>query len=247
MRIHELQLELQAATSLQGSVTSSATSAVAFANTSSAQSAYLAKLTPSVVASTPNSSSPSETGYLQKSASTQFSSIAPLKQSSSGVDAKMAPAQGESRHAAVAERAVIPPDQDYHPAYQLQQFRQPAPTKNLPEFDSQDSTALQLQIAGVASPISGQVYFQPSTADSTHQSGQQILPGQSPSDNLSRSGATLQEQLAEVQKQLQLLSSRGQAQPVAPQYLPSHVQFSSDTQWGIAATDEAKDDFQFFA
>jgi hypothetical protein len=206
-------------------------------------------LTPSVVASTSNSSSPSENGNVQRSVSTQSSSIAPLKQSSSGGDPKAAPAQSESRLAAVAGRAVIPPDQDYHPAYQLQQFRQPASSKNLPELDLQDSTALQLQIAGVASPISGQVYIQPSSADSTHQPGQQALSGQSLSGSLSRSGATLQEQLAEVQKQLQMLSSgpRGQAQPPAPQYLPSHVQFNSDTQWGTAATDDAKDDFQFFA
>ena len=251
-RIQELQMELQVATGLQRSATPSATSAVAFASSSSAHIApeYLATLTHPLVASTPNSSSPSETSYSQKVASTQVSSIAPLKQSSNGGDAKVPPAQNELRHASLAGRAIIPPDQDFHPAYQLQQFRQPAPTKEIPESDSHDSEALQLQIAGVASPISGHVYYEQTPADSMHQKlGQQVLPTQNFNGSHSRSGATLQEQLAEVQKQLQMLSSgsRGQIQPHASQYSQSHVQFSSDTQWGTASVDEAKDDLQFFA
>jgi hypothetical protein len=245
-------MELQLATGLQRSVTPSTASAVAFTNASSSHVApeYLATLSHPAVASTPNSSSPSEAGHLQKAASTQVSSIAPLKQSFSVGDAKMSLAQSELNYATVSGRAIIPTDQDYHPAYQLQQFRHPAPSKEMPEMDSQDSEALQLQIAGVASPISGHIYFEQSPADSIHQSGQHVVPSQNISGSLSRSGATLQEQLAEVQKRLQMLSSgsRGQVQPHASQYLQSHVQFSSDTQWGTASSaDEAKDGLQFFA
>ena len=245
-RIQELQMELQVATGLQRSATPSATSAVAFASSSSAHIApeYLATLTHPLVASTPNSSSPSETSYSQKVASTQVSSIVPLKQSSSGGDAKVPPAQNELRHASLAGRAIIPPDQDFHPAYQLQQFRQPEQSQNLPpsDADSRNSTLLQMQIAGMASPLSGHLYSEQPSADPKPQLGQYDVPSFNPSSSLQRSGPTLQEQLAEVQKQLQLLSSgpRIAAQP--------HVQFNSDTEWGTAAAaDSTRDDLQFFA
>jgi hypothetical protein len=247
MRIQELQLELQVARS----ATPSTTSVVAFAKAGSTSLApqYLATLTHPVVASTPNSSAPSDSSYLQKSASTQVSSIATLKQSPGGGDAIVPSTTIEPPHSSLAGRTIIPTDQDYHPAYQLQQFRQPAPSKELPETISQDSEALQFQIAGVASPISGHVYYEQSPADSGHQPGQTVLPSQNLGVSLSRSGASLQEQLAEVQKQLQLLSSgsRVQVQPNVSQFMQPHVQFSSDTQWGTVLADDAKDDLQFFA
>ena len=240
LRIQELQMELHAAAAngSQRSLTSSATAAVAFTSASAAQAApeRLSPQIPSVVASTSNSSSPAATGNLQKTASTQFKLQPPFQQSSSGSDSNASPP--------VAGRAIIPPDQHYHPAYQLQQFRQPDQSHNLPpaDADPHDSTLLQMQIAGIASPLSGQLYSQEHSADPKPQLGQYDLASFNSSDSFHRSGATLQEQLAEVQKQLQLLSSgpRIAAQP--------HVQFNSDTEWGpAAAADTTRDDLQFFA
>jgi hypothetical protein len=240
LRIQELQMELHAAAAngSQRSLTSSANAAVAFTSASAAQAApeRLSPQIPSVVASTSNSSSPAATGNLQKTASTQFKLQPPLQQSSSGSDSKVSPP--------IAGRAIIPPDQHYHPAYQLQQFRQPELSQNLPpsDADSRNSTLLQMQIAGMASPLSGHLYSEQPSADPKPQLGQYDVPSFNPSSSLQRSGPTLQEQLAEVQKQLQLLSSgpRIAAQP--------HVQFNSDTEWGTAAAaDSTRDDLQFFA
>ncbi len=240
LRIQELQMELLAvpANGLQRSLMSSAPAAVALTSASSAHPApeHFSPQIPSVVASTSNSSSPAATGNLQKTASTQFKLQPPFQQSSSGSDCKLSPP--------VAGRAIIPPDQHYHPAYQLQQFRQPDQSNNLPpaDADPRDTTHLQMQIAGISSPLSGQLYSEEHSADPKPQLGQYDLPSFNSSDSFHRSGATLQEQLAEVQKQLQMLSSgpRIEAQP--------HVQFKSDTQWGTAATTfETRDDLQFFA
>ncbi len=240
LRIQELQMQLLAvpANGLQRSLMSSAPAAVALTSASSAQPApeRFSPQISSVVASTSNSSSPAATGNLQKTASTQFKLQPPFQQSSSGSDSNASPP--------VAGRAIIPPDQHYHPAYQLQQFRQPDQSHNLPpaDADPHDSTLLQMQIAGIASPLSGQLYSQEHSADPKPQLGQYDLASFNSSDSFHRSGATLQEQLAEVQKQLQMLSSgpRIETQP--------HVQFKSDTQWGTAATTfETREDFEFFA
>jgi hypothetical protein len=252
MRIQELQMELQAVS--QRSVTPSSITAVSFPSASSVMSAseYLASLPPPVAASTSNSSSPSVAGILQQTSSTQVNTIAPLRQSSTGVDMKtMGPEKKDLHSAGVAGRAVIHPDQDFHPTYQLQQFLQPIhPQDASPEvFDSGHSTLLQMQVAGIASPISGQVYLEQSSADQIPESGQHMLP--SHHANHQRFGkASLQEQLAEVQKQLQMLSSgpQAQVQPYLSQGSQPHIQFNSDTQWGTAsAVDEAQDNLQFFA
>jgi hypothetical protein len=248
MRIQELQMELQAVS--QRSATPSSITAVSFPSASSVMSApeYLASLAPPVAASTTNSSSPSGAGILQQTSSTQVNTIAPLKHSSSGVDMKTMGLEKRELHpAGVAGRAIIHPDQDYHPTYQLQQFLQPNHPHDLrPEvFDSGHSTLLQMQVAGIASPISGQVYSEQSSADQIPQSGQHMLLSHN-AEHQRFGKATLQEQLAEVQKQLQMLSSgpQAQVQPYLSQGSQPHIQFNSDTQWG---TTSAADDLQFFA
>jgi hypothetical protein len=213
---------------------------------------HLAAVAPPVAASTSNTSLPSSSGNLQQVASTQVNAIAILKQSSSGVGAtQMGPEKSLLYSAGGAGRAIIPPDQDYHPTYQLQQFMQPAQRQDVPpaDFDSDNSTLLQMQIAGITSPVSDQVYQDQSSADQIPQYGQHMLL--SHNVDIQRSGKlSLQEQLAEVQKQLQLLSSghQAQAQPYASQGLQPHVQFNSDTQWGtVSAADNAQENMEFFA
>lgn len=254
MRIQDLQLELQSVTSLQRSVSSTTSTGVAFSSASSMKPVpeYVVSLPPPVAASTSNFSPPSAPGNLQQNAMTQVHSTEPLKQPTSSVDAKqIAPEKRDLYSSGLAGRAIIPPDQDYHPTYQLQQFLQPTQPQNVPssDFDSSRNTLLQYQIAGIASPISGQVYSEPTSVDQMPQSGQQMFPGHNAS--LQRSGkATLQEQLAEVQKQLQMLSSGHQAhtQPNASHGSLPHIQFNSDTQWGTTlAAEESQDALQFFA
>jgi len=253
LRIQELNMELQVATGIQRIVTSSSTAAAPFPSASSAQSApgYVATPNPSAYASTPNSSTPSVSDDFQKTASTRVESIAPLKQSSSGGDAKSAPVQSTIHTASLAGRAMIPSDQDYHPAYQLHQYRQPAQSKDqyAATHDLPSPALLQSQVAGLTSPLSGQVYSQQAPAAHLRQSGQHAL-GNNPTASLPRPGASLQEQLAEVQKQLQLLSSapRVQSQPSAQQYSHQQIQFNADTQWGTASgADEIDEKLQFFA
>jgi len=210
-------MELQVATGIQRVLTSTSTAGAPFPSASSAQSApgNVAMHTPSVIASTPNSSLASASGDLQKTTSTQVDSVALLKQSSSGGDVKSAPVQGTSHSVSLAGRAIIPPDQDYHPAYQLHQYRQPAQLHDQPPpaiHDFPNPALVQSQAAGLASPLSGQVYYQQAPSAQLRPSGQHAIPGYSPSGGLTRPGASLQEQLAEVQKQLQLLSSAPQAQ-----------------------------------
>jgi len=164
-------------------LTSSANAAVAFTSASAAQAApeRLSPQIPSVVASTSNSSSPAATGNLQKTASTQFKLQPPLQQSSSGSDSRVSPP--------IAGRAIIPPDQHYHPAYQLQQFRQPELSQNLPpsDADSRNSTLLQMQIAGNRQALSQAtcILEQPS-ADPKPQLGQYDVPSFQSSSNLQK-------------------------------------------------------------
>jgi hypothetical protein len=254
MRIQDLQLELHSVTSLQRSVSSTTSTGVAFSSASSMKPVpeYVVSLPPPVAASTSNFSPPSAPGNLQQNAMTQVHSTEPLKQPTSSIDAKqIAPEKRDIYSSGVAGRAIIPPDQDYHPTYQLQQFLQPTQPQDVPpsDFDTGHNTLLQYQIAGIASPISGQVYSEPTSVEQMPQSGQHVFPGHNVS--LQRSGkATLQEQLAEVQKQLQMLSSgqQAQTQPNASHGSQPHIQFNSDTQWGTAlAAEESQDALQFFA
>jgi hypothetical protein len=244
-RIQELQAELKAAAGSQRSVTASNTSVFAGASTVQSSLENPSTWTPPTLASASKSSSPPGIGYLQNTASSQLHAAVPFHHSSSGDDAKANLVQNDFPSAG---RATIPPDQDYHPTYQLQQFRRPAQSQGQPaeDFDLHNSTLLQNQIAGVTSPLSGQMYYQPSSTDHIH-SGVFVLPGQSASGSLLRS-SSLQEQLADVQKRLQILSAVPEAQSYAQQFSQPHVQFNTDDQWGTSSANvEMQENLQFFA